>query len=691
MRLERSARPDRNAGPEYSAPHPAQRLLVAPRWMHHLTAVGMGSLTLGLGVASLIIIPPAGTGAAVWWPAAGTGVLFALLFRGPVWVPLSVIAATGLVANLVAGRPLAFAIVALVILTVEASVVLAIVGRHGEHARLNGVRGLGRLFVACVAGALALALLGSTSLFVLAGAPILPTALALTLSHLSALLLMVPIALVPLSRRTLRVKPLRIVEGVAQFTVTLTLATILFSPVLPVPLLFLLFPLFAWAATRFRPLYVVAQLAAIALLIPALFLLVGGPYLATTNVPTPGLLVQLFMISAAITTLFLAVGRSEREALLDERERRAVLLRGGFIGAQVGFLVAERSPAGELQIVESNEVGRQMAQGGWLEPIIDAWLHHPQNDLTQEVTLDTGRSYQVFASVTGHALHEDDDASAVGIQLVEITDTIAARDALARTLERERAVTLELRELARQKDVFVSAVSHELRTPITSILGFAEEIDDTGPHETKQAAEIIIRNSRRLAAMVEQLLELGRLASPETHLHLGSARLDALVGEAVEEQSVAAERAGLMVDADLHADGREVLIEPLSLGRILTNLLSNAIKFTPRGGIVRVSTNAHGPRAIIMVDDSGVGISPDERHRVFDRFYRSASEEKLATPGTGLGLPIVKALVESAGGTITIDDSPIGGTRFIVELPLASSGPMTGSIQLRRNGRQTTN
>lgn len=642
----------------------------------------MAALTFGLGVAALVVIPPSVTGAAVWWPAAGSGVLLALLFRGPLWVPLGVVACTALLANLAAGRPIAFAFVALVILTIEAAVVVAIVGRHGEHARLDGLRGLARLFIACASGALTLAALGSTTLFVLTGAPIVSTAIALFLSHLSALLLMVPIALVPLSRRPLKMKPTRIAEGIGQFTVTLIVTSILFSPLLPVPMLFLLFPLLAWAAARFRPLYVVAQLAAVALIIPSLNLLLGGPYRDVQGIPFAGLLVQLFMISAAITTLFLAVGRSEREALLDERERRAVLLRGGFIGAQVGFLVAKRENVGSLTIVEANDVGRQMAYGHSLEPIIEAWLHHPQHDLMQEVTLDTGRSYQVFASLAGNVLHDDDNSSVVGIQLVEITDTIAARDALARTLERERAVTLELRELARQKDVFVSAVSHGLRTPITSILGFAEEIEDVGPAETKQAAEVIIRNSHRLAAMVEQLLELGRLASPESHLTVGHAPLDSLVIDALEEQSLAAERADVMLDRDLHADSRDVLLERLSLGRVLTNLVSNAIKFTPAGGVVRVSTAVVGPNAVIHVDDSGVGIAPEERPRVFDRFYRSANEQKLATPGTGLGLAIVKALIESAGGSIDIDDSPLGGTRFTVRLPMAAIGSATGVIPI---------
>lgn len=671
MRRDRSASPERDSATGIAAPHPAQRLRTASGPVYWTVIASVAMLTLALGIAALQV-PTAG-GAAVWWPAAGTSVLLALLYRGTLAVPLAIVALTAALANVLAGRPVAFAVVAVVILTVEVVVVVALTGRHGEMARLDSVRGLSRFFIACTAGALTVSVLGAASLAVLAGAPPVRTALALFLSHSSALLLVASIALVPFSRRPLTVKPLRIAEGVIQFTVTLVLAAVIFSPLLPVPMLFTLFPVLAWAAARFRPLYVVVQLAAIALLIPALNLLLGGPYRDIQGVPQAGLLVQLFMISAAITTLFLAVGRSEREALLDDRERRSALLRGGFIGAQVGFLVAQRDDTGDLRFVEANDVGTRMATGGWLEPILNAWLQHPDNDLTQEVTLPSGRSYQVYASLAGGADAGEGAAPAVGVQLVEITDTIAARDALARTLDRERAVTVELRELARQKDVFVSAVSHELRTPITSILGFAEELEDHGAPDTRKAAEIIVRNSHRLAAMVEQLLELGRVADPESHRVLASTELDRLVREAVEEQTRSATRRSIAITVDLGAGDREVVIERLSLGRVLTNLLSNAVKFTPDGGQIHVISELRGARALVHIDDSGVGIDEADRPRVFERFFRSSDESKLATPGTGLGLPIVKALVESAGGEVTIHDSALGGTRMTVALPLTPS------------------
>ncbi|MGY6497951.1 MAG: ATP-binding protein [Microcella sp.] len=670
MKHERSASPDRESAAPYAAPHPAQRLRSAPRRLHATVFIGLAALTLVVGVIALQL--PQINGAAIWWPAAGTGTLMALLYRGRIVVPLAVIAATALAANLLAERAFPYALLAAVIVVVETIIVIAIVGRRGQRARLDNLRGLGCFLLACASGALVVAIFGATALMTIGDVPWLQTALALLMSHGSALLLMVAIALVPFSRRPLRIRPLRVLEGAAQFTITLSVAAIIFSPLLPVPMLFILFPLLAWAAARFRPLYVVVQLAAIALLVPLLNLLLGGPYRDVNGIPQAGLLVQLFMICAAITTLFLAVGRSEREALVSDRERRAAVLRGGFIGAQVGFLVLQRGVDGELHIVEANDVGRGMAHGGWLEPLIERWLAHPDHDLTQEMTLANGRSYQVFASLAGRD-DDDGDAPAAGVQLVEITDTIAARDALARTLERERAVTLELRELARQKDVFVSAVSHELRTPITSILGFAEEVNDNGPPETKQAAEVIIRNSQRLATMVDQLLELGRVATVPTTVSIEGVDLCTLMDNTIEEQRRIADRAGVRIEIDDH-DEHEVIVgmDALALGRVLTNLLSNAIKFTPEGGIVAVSCDTVSGRALINIDDSGMGIPADEREKVFERFFRSSDQTKLAVPGTGLGLPIVKALVEACGGSVSVLDSPLGGTRMTIDLPLVA-------------------
>lgn len=188
-----------------------------------------------------------------------------------------------------------------------------------------------------------------------------------------------------------------------------------------------------------------------------------------------------------------------------------------------------------------------------------------------------------------------------------------------------------------------------------------------------------MRNSKRLAGMVEQLLELGRMTSPNPVRAAGAVPLNRIVAETAEEQDRMAHAADVAVETRLHEPGPHVVGDETSIGRVVTNLLSNAIKFTSAGGAICLTTSVEhdasgGPSAAVLtVDDSGVGISAEDRERVFERFYRSNDDAKLAAPGTGLGLSIVRSLVELQGGTIEIADSPLGGTRFVVTLPIADA------------------
>lgn len=484
-----------------------------------------------------------------------------------------------------------------------------------------------------------------------------------------------PIALVPLPRRTGRPLVGPAVEGVVQLVLTVALAIVVFSPALPVPMLFTLFPLFAWAASRFPPAFVVAELLIVAAIVPTLTVISGGPFGQAQGYPAPGAIVQLFMLSAAITTLFLAVVRNERELLVEDKERRAALMRGGFLGAQVGFLVLRQGRGEPLQVLEANATASEIVDRGWLHDIVGDWMDSPATDLNREITLPDGRSWQIFGSLVPSPRGE----RIAGIQLVDVSDHVAAREAMAHAYDRERAVAEELRDLARQKDDFVSAVSHELRTPITSIIGFAEDLDEAVKPEDRTLTEVIIRNSNRLAGMVEQLLELGRMTAPNPVRSAGVVDLNRVVAETAQDQCLTATHVDVTIETTLSEADPLVPGDENSLARIVTNLLSNAIKFTPPHGTIRLTTSVEGDAAVVTVDDSGVGINPEDRTHVFERFYRSNDDAKLVAPGTGLGLAIVRSLVELLGGSIEVDDSPLGGARFVVRLPVAEGDPERGA------------
>lgn len=632
---------------------------------------GLSLLSFLVGFASLSLTAP-GAGVALWWPAAGIGALIYLLYRGPRWQVFLLVSAVGLLSNLAVGRPLSFALTGAVILVVELVVFVRVLGPQTEGTLLATMRGFGRFLLAVLAAVVTIGIEGAVTLWWLAGLDPVRSFVSLVPSHASALLLIVPIALVPLAlpRGERRLRAARVIEGVLQLTLTIALAFVIFSPLLPVPLLFTLFPLFAWAASRFTPAFVVSELIVVAAIVPTVAVLSGGPSAVAQGVPAPGIIVQLFMLSAAITTLFLAVVRSERELLAEDRERRAALMRGGFLGAQVGFLIVRAAAGRPLQVLETNPTAAELVERGWLPQIVGDWLDEPGGDLSREFTLPDGRTWQVFGSLVPSPRGE----RVAGIQLIDVSDHAAAREAMAHAIDRERAVADELRALARHKDDFVSAVSHELRTPITSILGFAEDLDELVDDRGREHREVIVRNANRLAGMVEQLLELGRMTAPNPVRSSGAVDLNRVVAEAAQDQCRTAGTMQVSIDPRLTDADPLVIGDENSVARVIMNLLSNAIKFTPAGGSIVLTTSIDGAEAVLTVDDSGIGISLADREHVFERFYRSSDEQKLTAPGTGLGLSIVRSLVELMGGTIDVGDSPLGGTRFTVRLPLAEAG-----------------
>lgn len=646
------------------------RELARPGYLALVGGLALG--TFGLGFVALYLTP-AGGNAAIWWPAAGTSVLLYLLYRGPRWQVLALVGALAGLSNLLIGRPVEFAFWAVVVVVTELVVFTWVLGRQGRSAMLSTSRGLLRFIAACVSASVVVGLIGMVSFALLVGANPLLSFAALVPSHLSALLLIVPIALVPLPRRMAGQR----LELAVQVTLTTVVTLSVFAPFQSEAIGALLFPFFGWAAVRFVPIVATVELVLLGAVASVLTVLGGGPYAD----PDPGvsatLLVQVYMLAIALTVQFITVVRSERAELRAENERRATLLRGGFVGSQVGsmFVRAERGSA--PSILEINDVAAALVEPAWFDSVIDAWLDSGVDDLTTEVLLGDGRTVQLH----GRRVPTADGDTVLGLQLVDISDFVAAQQAMASAIERERKVADELRAISQQKDDFVSAVSHELRTPITSIVGFAEELHETAAEEQRQASEIILRNAARLTEMVEELLELGRMTAPNPVRENDRIDLTAMVSDAVHDQAATARDQHVTVETALCADPTVVVGNANALGRIATNLLANAIKFTPAEGTVRVTTLCDGDAVRLVIDDSGPGISDADHPRVFERFFRSADATKRQTPGTGLGLSIVKSLVELLEGRIEIERSPLGGARMSVTLPRADDAPASADAE----------
>jgi PAS domain S-box-containing protein len=231
-----------------------------------------------------------------------------------------------------------------------------------------------------------------------------------------------------------------------------------------------------------------------------------------------------------------------------------------------------------------------------------------------------------------------------------------------------REVT-QARQVDRIKDGLVATVSHELRTPLTSIIGYLELLgtgDETLGPETARYVEIVRRNADRLQRMVEELLFLARVDAGGLTLDLDDVDVAEIARSAIGSARPAAVAKKLSLEFD-GTDSATTLADGNRIGQVFDNLISNAVKFTPPGGKIEVSVRTDEGKIVASVVDTGNGIPAADQPRLFERFFRSTATSEL--PGTGLGLTIVRAIVEGHGGSITCDSSEGVGTRFTFTLP----------------------
>ncbi len=229
----------------------------------------------------------------------------------------------------------------------------------------------------------------------------------------------------------------------------------------------------------------------------------------------------------------------------------------------------------------------------------------------------------------------------------------------------------DLMSALKVKDEFVASVSHELRTPLTVIRGYLDLVlEGSGiDGKVKQHLQVVRRNADRLLHMVDDLLLAAHFEQGRLIVDRRDTELAGLVTEAVADHGPRAEAAGITVE--FASRGPAVVAgDQVRLRQVVDNLLSNAIKYTPSGGAVSVLLEPRGSVVELVVTDSGIGISAEDRQRLFTRFFRSPQAEAMAIPGVGLGLAITRAIVESHHGSIELESEVGRGSTFRVRLPL---------------------
>jgi signal transduction histidine kinase/CheY-like chemotaxis protein len=360
-------------------------------------------------------------------------------------------------------------------------------------------------------------------------------------------------------------------------------------------------------------------------------------------------------ISAAGAALWIAVRLRDRDAAAwRPRALAAVVMGLAIVGMHYTGMAAANFPAGS--------VCRAAADGSFT-----------LSGLATLVTLGTASvlAIALITAVFDARLEARND-------ILRLTQRAAQeREVL---LQREQAARAEVEQLSALKDQFLATLSHELRTPLHAVLGWVQLLrvkhDEAALAKGLQTIE---RNARLQSQLIDDLLDMSRIVTGKVRLDATRVGLVPLVRAALETLSPAAYAKGVELAFDEPAGPIEAWGDPGRLQQVLSNLLGNALKFTPSGGRVAVSARVEGGTAVLRVQDTGIGIAPDFLPHVFDRFRQADGSTTRRHGGLGLGLSIVRQLVELHGGTVSAaSEGPGRGATFTVRLPLLQGAAAGG-------------
>jgi len=281
----------------------------------------------------------------------------------------------------------------------------------------------------------------------------------------------------------------------------------------------------------------------------------------------------------------------------------------------------------------------------------------------------------VFCDRTGKPLRM------IGVNM-DISDRKQAEVEREQLLAREQAARAEAEAANRIKDEFLATLSHELRTPLNAMLGWIQLLRTRKFDEatTTRALETIDRNTKSLAQLIEDVLDVSRIITGKLRLNVRPVELVPVISAAIETVLPAAEAKDVQLKSLFDTPAGPVLGDVNRLQQVVWNLLSNAVKFTPKGGLVEIRLEVINSRVQIRVSDTGQGINPDFLPYVFEHFRQADSSITRSQGGLGLGLAIVRHLVELHGGTVYAESPGLEqGATFIVELPLMAVRPVAAS------------
>ncbi len=288
---------------------------------------------------------------------------------------------------------------------------------------------------------------------------------------------------------------------------------------------------------------------------------------------------------------------------------------------------------------------------------------------------------QVAIAYENATLYTDAQLHATKLQL-EIAERKQAEEQRAEMLVREQAARTEAEQANRTKDEFLATLSHELRTPLTAILGWSHLVrtGNLEPVQLSRALETIERNARSQSQLIDDLLDVSRIITGKLQIEPRAVDLCSIIEGAVEAVRPSFEAKSLTLETALEAEACLVQGDANRLQQVFWNLLSNAVKFTPESGTVRIEMKRIAPMVRVSVSDSGIGIKPEFLPFIFDRFRQADGSTTRVHGGLGLGLSIVKHLVQMHSGNVQVESQGQNqGTVFSVDFPLASTSAIAAS------------
>ncbi|WP_171020235.1 chemotaxis protein CheB [Hydrogenophaga sp. 2FB] len=256
----------------------------------------------------------------------------------------------------------------------------------------------------------------------------------------------------------------------------------------------------------------------------------------------------------------------------------------------------------------------------------------------------------------------------------DISESKRARDALLESEERLRQSAAQLADADRRKNEFLAMLAHEMRNPLAPIRNALEILRRTGGQGdvTESAIEMMERQVAQMVRLVDDLLDVNRISRGKVELRRVPVDLTSIVQQAVEIARPICDQKGVLLTVGLSAETVILHADPLRLVQALGNLLHNACKFTDKGGGAWVDVEREGDEAVIRVRDSGIGITAEQLPRIFDMFVQADTSLERSSSGLGIGLSLVKSLVELHGGTVRATSAGKGqGSEFVVRLPIA--------------------